>query len=98
LMNAGFGEDVHAHLAWVPRPFHEQDAETWRNGGRIDGVELGPDEDVSRRTKIRHRKKDAKIISLAGLEPTVVYLVRYLSGKEELVAQDHLVERERTDG
>ncbi len=96
LMSAGFG-DPNAHLRWVPRPFHKRDADRWLAGGQIEGVKFGPYEDAWYLTTIRRRKKDAKIISLYALEPTVIYLVRYLSGKEELVAQNNLVKRESTD-
>ena len=96
LMSAGFG-DPNAHLKWVPRPFHQRDAESWLAGGQIEGVEFGPYEDAWYLTTIRHRKKDAKVISLYALEPTVIYLVRYLSGKEELVAQNRLIKRGITD-
>lgn len=94
LMYAGLGEDISAHLAWVPRRFRERDAENWMNGRQIEGVEFGPNEDVWKLTSIQRKKKDAKIISLAGLEPVPVYLVRYSSGKEQLVAQHHLIRRE----
>ncbi len=96
LMNAGF-EGANAHLRWVPRPFHQRDADHWLAGGEIEGVNFGPDENAWYLTTIRRRKKDAKVISLYALEPGVIYLVRYLSGKEELVAQSHLIKRESTD-
>ena len=96
LMDAGF-EGANAHLKWVPRPFYQRDAEHWLAGGQIDGVEFGPYEDVWYLTTILRRKKDAKIISLYALEPTVIYMVLYVSGKEELIAQNHLVKRDGTD-
>ena len=96
LMNAGFGEDATAHMKWIPRPFRKIDAEKWMNGDQIDGVDFGFNEDAWRLTTIQRRKKDARVISLEGVEPVVIYLVRYLSGKEELVAQNHLVKREIT--
>jgi hypothetical protein len=96
LMSAGF-EGTNAHLSWVPRSFHQRDAENWLAGGQIEGVKFGPYEDAWYLTMIRRKKKDAKIISLYALEPTVIYMVRYLSGKEELIAQSHLIKREGTD-
>ena len=93
LMNAGFGEDINEHLSWVPRPFHKHDLVNWLNGERIRGVEFRPNEDAWKLTAIQRIKKDAKVISLVGLEPTVVYLVRYLSGKEEQVPQTYLVKQ-----
>ena len=96
LLDAGF-EGTNAHLRWVPRPFHQRDADHWLAGGQIEGVKFGPCEDVCYLTMIRRIKKDAKIISLYALEPVVIYLVRYLSGKEELIAQNHLFKREMTE-
>ena len=95
LMDAGF-EGTNAHLRWVPRSFHQCDVDHWLAGGQIEGVKFGPDEDVWFLTTIQHNKKDAKIISLYALEPVVIYMVRYVSGKEDLVAQNHLIKREST--
>ncbi|MEM7067182.1 MAG: hypothetical protein AAF572_28960 [Cyanobacteria bacterium P01_B01_bin.77] len=97
VMSARFCEGTNAHLKWVPRPFHKRDAEHWLAGGQIEDVNFGPNEDAWFLTTIRRKKKDAKIISLYALEPTVIYLVRYLSGKEELMAQNHLIKHESTD-
>lgn len=96
LMSAGFG-DPDAHLKWVPRPFHQRDADDWLAGIQIDGVDFDPDEDAWILTTILRTKKETKIISLYALEPTVIYWVRHSSGKEGPVAQTHLVKRDITN-
>ena len=92
LMNAGFGE-VDAHLQWCPRKFEQTDIENWLDGKKLDGVDFEPNEDVWKLTVVLRRKKAAKILALDRVEPNVVYLVRYSSGREELVAQSHLVKK-----
>jgi len=80
LVAAGFGDDLRAHVRWLPRRLDAGTLELWMAGTLPQGVGLRLNDAVKFRRGLA--EGNGTVISLLALEPEPRYLVELDSGRD----------------